>query len=409
MYANAQASLICYTYGKPLSKIKVRVVFNRKNRVYVTRATELLTQEEFEQNRLKKAREARTIAEEDLVIAKSICEELGRSFTFAKFKVMYDERVNGKMFHIASEMTLDQLLELYSTKKQCKPNTIESYRTAINWIKQYNSKLTVPDLTNEVVLAVNDYIKKQYRSKYNKDISPNTMGMYMRGLKALFNFAIEQGIITEIPLKGIKITHAERRKTALKAEDWDNFKKYVPKSDTTQFAYDFIILSFAMCGANLADILALQNGSISDGNIYFTRTKTERVNTNVCIPLTHQAKTILKKYGAINPKKPDAYILPYYVKDMTEQQKAHKRSDVLKKINKGLKAICTEIGIEPFTTYNIRHTFAAFALDNDISIEHLKLLLGHTSITTTQTYLKSVTTNLMERTSDYISSMLGIE
>ncbi len=405
MYANAQASLICYTYGKTLSKIKVRVVFNRKNRVYVTRASELLTKDEFEQNRLKKAREARAIAEKDLAVAKSICDELGKNFSFNQFKVLYDERVNGKMVQ-AEEVTFDTLIAAYSERRKCKPNTIDSYRTAANWILRYNPQLTVKDMTPEIVGKVCEYIKKQHKSKFNKEISPNTMGMYIRGLKALYNFAIEQGVVHGTPLQGIKTTHADRRKTALKSDDWDKFKSYSPSSPLTEFAYDFARLSFALCGANFADILALKNRSIANGQVHFVRTKTERVDTNVCLPLIPEAITIFKKYGAINPKKPDAYILPYYSNAQTERQKDFKRKDFLKRVNKGLKLICEEIGIEKFTTYNIRHTFAIFALDKHTPIEHIKLLLGHTSITTTQTYLKSVTSNLMENTYDFLSTML---
>lgn len=407
MYTKAQVSLVWKPYKKGnLSSVKLRVTYQRDNKVYATRSKELLTKEEFNNPRLKKTKEALAIAEEDFTVASSICEELGSNFSFVQFKILFDEQVNGKVA-TADKVTFDDLLTAYSRKKECKPNTLESYRTAINWIKMYNQQLSVQEVTTEILEDLISYISKHFKQKFKKEISPNTLGMYLRGLKALFGYAIEQGIISENPMKKIKIKHAERSKRALRGDEWDKFLSYSPNSDITQFAHDFVRLSFAMCGANLVDILALQNRSISNGQIHFTRTKTERVDTNVGIPFSAEAMNILRKYGVINPDKPHAYILPYYTAGMNEQQKSHRRSDILKRINKGIKLICEEIGIEKFTTYRVRHTFAANASEHDIHAEQLMILLGHKNLTTTQTYINSITNKLMDKTTEYISSMLA--
>ncbi|MBR2165472.1 MAG: site-specific integrase [Paludibacteraceae bacterium] len=408
MYREAQVS---FTWspnkGQELSSIKLRVTYKRQPRVYATRSKELLTKEEFNNPRLKKTKEAFVIAEADLTIANEVCEKLGGDFTFAKFKILFDEQAKGKIV-TSEKVTFDELLSAYQEKKQCKPNTLESYRCAINWIKSYNSQLTVPDISPEIIEGLVNYISKKYKEKCNKVISPNTLGMYLRGLKALLNYACEQCIIEENPMQKVKIKHAKRNKRALRGEDWERFLHYEPHNDVTIFAHDFVRLSFAMCGANLVDILSLQNRSIDDGQIHFTRTKTERVDTNVGIPLSDAALDILQKYGVINASKPNAYILPYYTIGMNEQQKAHKRSDILKRINLGIKIICHDIGIEPFTTYRIRHTFAAHAAEHDIHAEQLMILLGHKNLTTTQTYLCSITDKLMDKTEDYIASMLSV-
>lgn len=408
MYTEAQVSFIWSpSKGQELSSIKLRVTYKRQPRVYATRSKELLTKEEFSNRKLKKTKEAFLMADADFTIANEVCEKLGSDFTFAKFKILFDEQAKGKIV-TTDKVTFDELLSAYQQKKECKPNTLESYRTAINWIKGYNSSLTVQDISSEVIEGLVSYISKQYKSKHNKTISPNTLGMYLRGLKALLNYACEQGIIEENPIQKRKIPHAPRGKRGLKDEDWERFKHYVPHSDITVFAHDFVKLTIAMCGANLVDILSLQNRSIENGQIHFTRTKTERVDTNVSIPLSEEAKNILQKYGVINANKPNAYILPYYTMGMNEQQKAHKRNDVLKRINKGIKLICEDMGIEKFTTYHLRHTFASNAAEHQIPAEQLMLLLGHKNLATTQKYLNSVTDKLMEKTKDYISSMLSV-
>ena len=410
MYHNAQVQLV----WKPnkgqtkQSSIKLRAYYGADYRIYATRSKELLTREEFDNSHLKKTKEAYSIANKDLEIATSICEELGQCFTFARFKNLYDERVNGKIAK-GDSVSFDNLINAYQTRKRCKPNTLESYRTAVNWIKSYNSQLTIADMTPEIMEKVCEHIRKQHMIKYKSEISPNTMGIYMRGLRALFNYAIEQGLIKNKPLQGMRITRAERQRRALKKYEWEEFFKYSPTSDQTAFAHDFAILTMAMCGANLADILSLKNRSIVDGNIHFIRTKTEKVDTNVAMPLTQNAQSILQKYGVINPNKPDAYILPYYTKGMTISQQDNKRNDVLKRINNGIKIICKEIGIEPFTTYNLRHTFAAYASESKkIGVVEIMNLLGHKNITTTQIYLKSLTETSLSKAKEVISGLFEV-
>lgn len=407
MYKEAQVALVWgANRNGQMGSVKLRVTFSRIPRIYATRSKELLTKDEFQNQRLKKTKEAFALADVDLAIATEICQKLGSEFSFPRFKALFDEQAYGKIIQV-DKVTFDTLLNAYAEKKECKPNTLESYRTAINWIKMYNSRLAVQDMTPEIIEGLVAYITKKYKRKYNKVISPNTLGMYLRGLKALFNYAQEQGIINENPMKKIKIKHAARSKRSLRDEDWKKFLSYKPQSDITMFAHDFVRLSFSMCGANIVDILALQNRSIAGGQIHFTRTKTERVDTNVGIPLSATTIEILRKYGVLNARKPNAYILPYY-HGMNEQQKAHKRSDILKRINLGIRIICRDIGIEPFTTYHVRHTFAAHAVEHDIHAEQLMLLLGHKNLTTTQTYINSITDKLMNKAEDYITSMLAV-
>ena len=407
MYNNAQVQLV----WKPnkgqtkQSSIKLRAYYGADYRIYVTRSKELLTREEFDNPHLKKTKEAYSIANKDLEIATSICEELGRKFSFNKFKTLYDKKVNGKIAK-GDSVSFDDLISKYQRKRQCKPNTLESYRTAVNWIKSYNPQLTIADMTPEIIEKVREHIKKQHMLKFNSDISPNTMGIYMRGLRALFNYAIELGLIKNKPLQGVQITHAARQKRAIQTDEWIKFINYSPSSDQTAFAYDFVILTVAMCGANMADILSLRNRSILNGCIHFVRTKTEKVDTNVFIPFTEDAKSILQKYGVLNPNKPDAYILPYYTEGMTIGQQDNRRSGILKRINNGIKIICEEIGIEPFTTYNLRHTYAVSAVEEGLKEAEIMNLLGHKNITTTQIYLQSVTSSLREKAKNVVSKLL---
>lgn len=62
----------------------------------------------------------------------------------------------------------------------------------------------------------------------------------------------------------------------------------------------------------------------------------------------------------------------------------------LSRFNHDLKLLARSTGVTlPVTSYTIRHSFASFLKEQDVSIEVISELLGHKSIKTTQIYLKS--------------------
>jgi len=65
--------------------------------------------------------------------------------------------------------------------------------------------------------------------------------------------------------------------------------------------------------------------------------------------------------------------------------------------NKGLKELAKLCGIhETLTSYVARHSFATQALLNEIPLKAISEMLGHSSLSTTEVYLKSLPTNVLD-------------
>ncbi|MEX0290740.1 MAG: tyrosine-type recombinase/integrase [Flavobacteriaceae bacterium] len=65
--------------------------------------------------------------------------------------------------------------------------------------------------------------------------------------------------------------------------------------------------------------------------------------------------------------------------------------------NRGLKLIGEMCGIEQkLTTYVSRHSFATQAMLNDVPLQAISTMLGHSKLNTTQIYLKSLPTNILD-------------
>ena len=76
-------------YDVRTKRAKVRVTFNRQPRVFSTLCNKTLTQEEFENTKLKITKTIIAESENALAIAQEICDELGNNFSFPKFTKLY--------------------------------------------------------------------------------------------------------------------------------------------------------------------------------------------------------------------------------------------------------------------------------------------------------------------------------
>lgn len=412
MKKGATVKIVLDPQSKETSKsIKLRITFNRTWRVRAIPLDIKLTPDEFGNANLKRTKEAMSEARKYLAVAERICEELGASFTFTEFDLRYKKSVWEKDVIVGVD-DWDTLLQFHFNKKELKFGTKDNYRYAVKWIKNYQPNATVADITADFVSGWYSYMRKTLKKKRGEVMSETTITIYARAIRALYNDAVSKKLVVDTkPFSGKIDASSVRQKCLINTQDWVKFIAYEPKPDTNlEFAHDLILLTFALCGANMIDIISLKNRNIERGTVSFIREKTERANTVVKLPLCEAARNIMEKYGIINPKKPNDYIFPYINDEMSDKSRYYKRDSILKKVNGGVAEICAELGIEKFTTYQVRHTFAVMSRDmKGFTVEQLSKLLGHKNVKTTQIYLSSITQELMTETSDFIDKMLGIE
>lgn len=408
MQNNATVKIVWDSQSKSEKRaVRLRITFNRVPRYKAIPCDTLLTKDEFNNTNLKRTKEVLKEAKRAEECAMQICEELGANFTMAEFNRLYDERIWNKM-HEPEVWDWDALLDSYFNKKELKPNTRDSYRAAVRWVVRYQPSATVSDMSESLVDELRSFMKKTHAKERGEEMSVNTIAMHFRALKAICNYAIELNLLHENPFKK-PIPTALRQKRAVPLSEWLKFVNFVPeKGSRMEFAQNFALLSFAMSGANMADILAIKNRNVLNDRISFTRKKTERVDSNVAIPLAISTKKlIVENNGILNPNKPNSYVFPFYRADMSEKTLKNTRSRILKKINKGISEICDAIGIESFTTYNIRHTYVSLMISKGTTAEQMMPILGHKNVETTKVYFNTVANQVLDVASNLIDDVLG--
>ena len=146
------------------------------------------------------------------------------------------------------------------------------------------------------------------------------------------------------------------------------------------------------------DLAFLRVDNVVNGRVKYRRKKTSKLYD---IPLSEQLENILNYY--LEGKGPSDFIFPIIKReDLEDQYKDIKWAR--KRYNKGLKEIQELCSIEEtLTSYVIRHSFATQALLKDVPIKAISEMLGHSKLSTTEVYLKSLPSKLLDEYSERVS------
>ena len=412
-----------------MNKVRARIILDEKSKEEkkslflavtherITRQYSLgidikLTKEEFNNPRLKKTKEALELAEPYRIKAEKIIRELDDNFSLIRFSERFRD---GSMVASTSSKKISDILDQYiNDHRSLRQGTVDSYRTIINHITTFKPGLKVTDLDVDMILKLQDNIRTNFRKEKGKELSETTMSIYMRALRAIYNYAQEKFNLPKenypFGKNKVVIHSSESSHRAMPDEEFNKFINYKPTNKKEEFAYDVFFISFGLAGMNLADIFNLKNKNIKNNNeLEYIREKTkDRTTKRVVVNMVIDSKVMsrIKKYAALNPAEPEEYIFPFYNSTMTEKQMLRKRKSLNEDIDKSLKDICNNLDISPITLYWARHTIATKLYNRGSSPAVISKLLGHSSIKTTDTYLGQLSLKTQKEVADNVSSFL---
>lgn len=393
--------------------IFLAVRHERRTRQYSLGLNMKLTKQEFDNPRLKITKVALELARPYQVKAESIIRDLGDDFSFIKFKERF--KGNNMVIDNASKDINDVFAQYLQDKRDLSQGTIDNYKSLINHINSFKRGIKITDLDVGMILKLQEHIRSIFRKKSGKELSETTMDIYMRALRAIYNYAQTKFNLPResypFGCNKIVIHSSESSHRAMPDDVFKKFISYKPNNKNEEFAHDMFLISYGLVGMNNADIFNIKNKNIKYGStLEFIREKTRgRTTKQIVVKMIIEPKilALITKYAAIVPEAPDDYIFPFYNKGMTEKQKLRKRKDVTRAIDRSLKTICSNIGIPQITTYWARHTIATNLYNAGRSAEVISKLLGHADIKTTNTYLGQLGLKNQEEVANDISSFLA--
>ena len=297
----------------------------------------------------------------------------------------------------SNEYSLFNFMEniIIKLKQIGKTRTSETYTVTLNSFKKFRQgeDIMLDCLSSEVMEAYEAWHQQ-------RGVSPNTISFYTRILRAVYNRAVEDEIIeNRNPFRHVYTGVDKTVKRALPIAIIKKIKvldlELIPALD---FARDMFMMSFMLRGMSFIDMAYLKKTDLKNGYITYRRRKTGQ---HLTIEWTNEMQMLLDKY----PENDSDYLLPIIRNVGTNERYTYR--NVGYNINHNLKTIAKKVGITiPLTLYVARHSWASAAKAKGIPLSVISEGMGHDSEATTQIYLASLDTSVVDKANSLILKSL---
>lgn len=378
--------------------VKIKVTFNRKRKYYSTGIE--VTRKEFDQifHGQRKTPEQKEIYHKLTHIegkAKTIIKNL-HVFTFDIFNELFCENRNVQdSVSYAFDKYIDQL------KFEDRLGTATTYECAKNSLEAFKRKLSFAEITPGLLKKYEKWMKDN-----GKSIS--TVGIYLRSLRTIYNLQnIDRSLYPFGESKNkYSIPQGRNIKKALGMNEISKIYNYeAAPGSIKEMARDYWMFLYLCNGMNVKDFCLLKWSDIDGQSLTYERAKTERSkkkSRKIEVSLKPQTMAIIKKWGQPSILK-DAYIFPHLQPGMNAEKEQMAIKQLTKQINKYMKEIAKEVGInKDVTTYFARHSFATVLKRSGATTEMISELLGHSSVQVTESYLDSFEKEQIHKQTDVL-------
>lgn len=322
--------------------------------------------------------------------------KINRKFDLVGLSYTADDVI--EEFHrYREEYSLFNFMEklIFKHKQNGKIRTSETYTSTLKSFRKFrkDEDIMLDCITSEVMEEYEAWLK-------SNGLIPNSISFYTRVLRAVYNRAVEEGIIdNRYPFRKV---YTGVDKTVKRALPLSIIKKIIglelTMSPALDLARDMFLLSFYLRGMSFIDMAFLKKSDLRNGCVTYRRRKTGQ---QLIIAWEPEMQMILDKY----PENDTDYLLPIITKPVNNERNTYRNKGY--NINHNLKKIAAMVGVNvPVTLYSARHSWASAAKAKGIPLSVISEGMGHDSEATTQIYLASLDTSVVDKANTIILKSL---
>ena len=279
-------------------------------------------------------------------------------------------------------------------KQLGRVRTSETYTTTLKSFMEFREEQDVPldGISSDLMLLYEAHLKA-------KGIRMNSISFYMRILRAVYNRAVEKGLTAQNhPFRHVYTGVEKTVKRAIPIKMIKALKELdLSMQPSSNFARDMFLFSFYTRGMSFVDMAYLKKTDLKNGILTYRRRKTGQQLT---IKWEKCMDDILAKY----PENETPYLLPIIREHGND---CRQYDNALHLVNYRLKSITTILKLpRPLTMYVARHSWASAAKAKNIPLSVISEGMGHDSEVTTQIYLASLETSVVDKANKMILGLL---
>ena len=280
---------------------------------------------------------------------------------------------------------------IWQLQKNSQHKSWQHYRSTLSSFMRFRKGKDFPISMMDAVMieSYEAYLKQE-------DVCRNTSSFYMRILRAIYNRAVEQGLILQkYPFRHVYTGIDKTRKRAVPFDIVKQIKRLDLKdSPSSDMAKDVFLMSFYLRGISFIDLAHLKKTDVKNGFLRYKRRKTRQ---QMVMKWEPQMQALVDKYRNLSGDSP--YLFPFLSSGNTGKKSSLQLyHNVESRIAYHLRKIGKMIGLDTnLTLYVARHTWASAARECQLPISEISEALGHDSEMTTQIYLRSIQTSVVDQ------------
>ena len=279
-------------------------------------------------------------------------------------------------------------------KQLGKIRTSETYTATLKSFMAFREDQDVPldGISSDLMLLYEAYLKA-------RGVRMNTISFYMRILRAVYNRAVEKGLTPQKnPFRHVYTGVDKTAKRAIPVKAIKALKELdLSMKPSLDFARDMFMFSFYTRGMSFVDMAYLKKTDLQNGILTYRRRKTGQ-------ELTIKWEKCMAEIVAKYPDNQTDYLLPI-IKEKENERKQY--DNALHLVNYRLKDLSKMLKLQrPLTMYVARHSWASAAKAKNVPLSVISEGMGHDSEATTQIYLASLETSVVDKANKMILGLL---
>lgn len=269
------------------------------------------------------------------------------------------------------------------------------YEVALNSFLRFtdNKDVAWRDFNSTLVAGYEEFLRK-------RGLCRNSTSYYMRNLRSIVNRAQECDY--EVPRSPFRHVYMGVDKTVKRAVTLRAICRIrdvdLSISPHLDFARNVFMFAFYTRGMSFVDIAYLKKSDVVNGVITYIRRKTSQ---QIQVRIEPQTRQIMERLGDCD----SAYLLPLITSDAEDADRQYQNA--YHRVNRNLQIVGRMLGFDAkLTLYVARHAWASIAHHNDVPLSTISKAMGHDSETTTQIYLSTLDTSVVDRANRKIMALM---
>lgn len=280
----------------------------------------------------------------------------------------------------------------FLSERLCRVGRYSTARAYVTAAKRFSLFMGTADVPFSSVTP--ECLKRFEQELLGCNCRRNTVSMYMRMLRSVYNQAVAEGIaesfagLFEQVFTGNDVT----RKRAISPAVISRIKSAdLSCCPHLEFCRDLFLLSFYLRGIPFVDLIRLRKRDIHGDELCYRRSKTGSL---LSVRIEACARELINKY--CSRKGNSAYLFPFITRGGAGGYRQYQSA--LRKYNFQLGQLSALLGLEvKLSSYVARHSWATAAYRDGIAVSVISESLGHSSEKVTHIYLASLGDKILSR------------